>query len=109
MLTTLKTVVFTVMATIALTAITCFTLFGLVYLVSPAPRRVVLWQKFKDVTHKIGLFNTWVILSIFYWLVMLPYAVLLMPFMDPMRTKKTYGWLKRSTRDLTLEDAGRQF
>ncbi len=108
MLATLKTIVLAVMATIAVTAITCFALFGLVYLVSPAPRRKILWQKFKDVTHKIGLFNTWVILSVFYWTVLLVYALFLIPFMDPMRIKKPYGWIQRSTRDLTLEDASRQ-
>ena len=76
---------------------------------APQPFHRRLWEAWKHVARKIGLFQTWLILSVFYWIVIAPYAIVMAPFTDPLRIKKSYGWLKRETRDLTLKDASRQF
>lgn len=99
----------TIFLTIAGTVLSILILFGLVYLVSPPDRRKVLWAGYLRVTHKIGVFNSKVILSIFYWLVIAPYAIFMTPFMDPMRVRGRHTWIKRATRDLSRSDAEKQF
>jgi hypothetical protein len=98
-----------VMKIIGGTAITIFTIFGIVYFFSSPDRRKTLWAKFKSVTHQIGVFNSRVILSFFYWTVFAVYSIVANPFMDSMRIKKKGTWIARRTTDLTLEDSRRQF
>lgn len=67
------------------------------------------WKAWLKVGHTIGSFNSRLILTIFYWLIIMPYALIMKFTHDSMRTKGTHGWLARETKDLTLKDASRQF
>lgn len=58
--------------------------------------------------HKIGMFNSRVILTVFYIFPLSLWAIPMTLFGDNLRTKKKYTWTKRTTRDLSLEDARRQ-
>lgn len=67
-----------------------------------------LWKAWIIVGHKIGTFNSRVILTLFYVLIMIPYSLVMFPFADLMRMKSRQTWIKRETRDKTLADAVRQ-
>lgn len=72
------------------------------------PFRKRLWKAWLIVSHKIGVFNSRVILTLFYFLIIMPYSILMMPFVDFMRIKSKQTWIKRQTYDLTIDDAKRQ-
>lgn len=67
-----------------------------------------LWKSWLAVGHRIGTFNSRVILTVFYFLVIMPYAVAMRLFGDPLHLKHK-GWHSRTTKDLTLKDVSRQF
>ena len=72
-----------------------------------------LWEWWKRVARKIGDFNARVILTIFYCLLLMPFALMLKLFTDPLRIKpKTEKrWLAREEEKEgdPLEKAARQF
>ncbi len=68
-----------------------------------------LWKAWVIVGHKIGVFNSRVILTLFYFLIITPYAWVMAFTSDPLKIKGRQTWVKRTTRDLTLDDARRQF
>ena len=74
------------------------------------PRR--LWQGWKRVARKIGDFNARVILTIFYFILLMPFALLVRLFTDPLEIKKKAhkGWHPREQKDdiPLLERAERQ-
>lgn len=75
-----------------------------------APRR--LWEWWKRVARKIGDFNARVILTIFYCVLLMPFALMVKLFTDPLRikSKTEKRWLHREAEkegDL-LEKAARQ-
>ena len=76
-----------------------------------APRR--LWEWWKRVARKIGDFNARVILTLFYCILMTPFAIMLKLFTDPLRIKaKTEKrWLQREPEKEgdPLEKAAKQF
>ena len=71
-----------------------------------------LWEWWKRVARKIGDFNARVILTLFYFLLLMPFALLLKLFTDPLEIKKNAhkGWhIKKEKEDMTpLERAERQ-
>lgn len=75
------------------------------------PRR--LWEWWKRVARKIGDFNARVILTLFYCILMTPFAIILKLFTDPLRIKaKTEKrWLHREAEKEgdPLEKASKQF
>lgn len=75
------------------------------------PRR--LWEWWKRVARKIGDFNARVILTLFYCILMTPFALILKLFTDPLRIKPktTKKWLEREADndEDPLERASRQF
>lgn len=101
-------ILFLIFKGIAAVAITGLAIFGLVYLVSPAERRQKLWTGFQKFGRVIGTFNARVILTLFYALFIAPYALLMKPFIDPLRIRSRQTWLLRATTDLTLDDARKQ-
>lgn len=76
-----------------------------------APRR--LWEWWKRVARKIGDFNARVILTLFYCILMMPFAIMVRLFTDPLRIKaKTEKrWLQREPEKEgdPLENAAKQF
>lgn len=73
-----------------------------------------IWNGWKKVARKIGDFNARVILTVFYIVVLSPFALMLKIFTDPLNIKKgsdKKGWrLREDKDDLTpMERSQRQF
>ena len=71
----------------------------------------VLWGGWKAVATRIGHFQTRVILSLFYYVLMLPVAVGMRLFRDPLQLNRETAGTRWTTRDhvtLSLKEATRQ-
>jgi len=77
----------------------------------PVHKRI--WEWWKPVAHKIGNFQARVILTVFYFTIFVPFAILVKLFTDPLRIKpKTKkGWIERKDEqvDDLLARARKQF
>lgn len=75
------------------------------------PRRI--WEGWKRIARKIGDFNARVILTVFYLVLLMPFAILVKLFTDPLEIKKNArtGWHPREERPgvSPMERAVRQF
>lgn len=72
----------------------------------------VLWEKWKVVARRIGDFQARVLLSIFYFTVLAPFALGVKMFSDPLRLRATggSGWTERPLpTDDAVTQASRQF
>jgi len=71
-----------------------------------------LWEGWKRIAQKIGDFNARVILTLFYFILLCPFAIALKLFTDPLEIKKKehIGWhTKEDNTELSaLEKATRQ-
>lgn len=69
-----------------------------------------LWEGWKAVARRIGEFQSRVLLTILYLILIGPVAVLLRPFSDPLRRRARAGsyWLPRSGALTSLDQARRQ-
>lgn len=71
-----------------------------------------IWATWKRVGQFIGDLIARVVLSLFYFTLFVPFAVVIRLFGDPLdvrvRTNPPW-WLERTTRNLALDDARRQF
>jgi len=71
-----------------------------------------LWEGWKKIARKIGDFNARVILTVFYFILLCPFALMLKLFTDPLEIKKKghVGWHnKEEDGEITpLEKATRQ-
>ena len=71
-----------------------------------------LWEGWKRIARKIGDFNARVILTLFYFLLLCPFALILKIFTDPLelKQKEHIGWHERQEDlDITpLERATKQ-
>ena len=72
-----------------------------------------IWEGWKKIARKIGDFNARVILSVFYLVLLMPFAVLVKLFTDPLEIKKSAGKGWHLTEDKPgvspMEKAARQF
>jgi hypothetical protein len=69
-----------------------------------------LWQGWQKVAKKIGDFQARLILSLFYFLIVLPIGLIARMFSDPLALKKTAAhWHAKPSSPARLEDARRQF
>ena len=60
-----------------------------------------MWEGWKRVAKKIGDFNARLILSLFYFIILGPFSVLVR-ISDPLRLRKnSHGWTKRPVSDET--------
>ncbi len=69
------------------------------------------WRLWKKIGQVIGDFIARLVLSLFYFTILVPFALGVRLFSDPLDVKEHSNkswWLKRRTRDLLLEDARRQ-
>ena len=71
------------------------------------------WEGWKKIARKIGDFNARVILTIFYLILLMPFALLIKLFTDPLEIKKKAykGWHQKEEKEdiPPLERAERQF
>lgn len=70
------------------------------------------WQRWRALSARVADVQARVILTIFYFTIAAPFGVLRTYFADPLAIrpgKRPRTWHERRTRDLTLDDARRQF
>lgn len=70
-----------------------------------------LWRGWKRFGHFMGDVVARVVLTLFYFTIMLPFSLIVTLFSDPldMKRRKAPAWLTRTTGDRNLEEARRQF
>ena len=74
-----------------------------------------IWKRFvawwMPIAEKIGNFMNRVILSIFYFVVVLPFGLGVSIFLDPLglRSKRRTAWTKCAPESNTIEESRRQF
>lgn len=67
-------------------------------------------ERWKVIAHKIGEFQSRLILSVFYFVVFAPFALGLKIFSDPLQLRAFHGWTARSEEDApAAESSRRQF
>lgn len=69
----------------------------------------IIWEKWKRVGQVIGDLIGRVVLTIFYFTLMLPFGIGVRLLGDPLaiKTGMEPGWISRKTRDQKLDDARR--
>jgi hypothetical protein len=69
------------------------------------------WKAWKAFGHFMGNMVARVVLSLFYFTIFVPFAVVARLFTDPLGLKNSHEnfWLARSTADQTLNEVARQF
>jgi len=86
----------------------------------PAPEKIAseilpksnLWQRWKNFSHRMGGFQSRLLLSLFYFILVTPFALIIKLFSDPLRLKEKPAdsfWLPRPDSKTDLEDSRRQF
>ena len=68
-----------------------------------------LWQGWKRVGRKIGDFQARVLLTLFYFVILAPFAVVVRFTADPLGLKRSGGWHPVVNTGAPLERARRQF
>jgi hypothetical protein len=69
-----------------------------------------LWARWKRVAKRIGDVQARILLTIFYFLVLAPFALVVRWGMDPLAIKTAAGWrAKEGSSGTPLERASRQF
>ncbi len=75
-------------------------------------RLIQLWHHWKEISECIGDFQARLLLTIFYFTVLVPAGIVSGLAGDPLKIHsqpKTSGWISRRTPDLTLRQERRQF
>ena len=68
-----------------------------------------IWQSWKRAAHAIGTFQARVLLTLFYATLVLPFAIFVRLFSDPLRIKRRpTEWLEHTGETQDLEWARRQ-
>jgi hypothetical protein len=69
------------------------------------------WKRWKVIAHKIGNFQSRILLSIFYFLILVPFGVGVKLFSDPLHLKlqNCTHWISKGTSETHWENARRQF
>lgn len=70
-----------------------------------------LWEKWKKFSAKMGDFQGRLMLMWFYFILILPFGVLVRLLSDPLKQKQSLGtsWLERSTVESELDNLRKQF
>jgi hypothetical protein len=55
-----------------------------------------LWQWWKRTARKLGDAQARLVLSVFYFLIMAPFALVIRFCSDPLRIRHANGWIRRS-------------
>ena len=75
-------------------------------MISSAIRR--LWTRWRRVAHALGVIQTWVGLTLIYWLLVVPLGGVVRMCMDPLGLRGRGGWRDREARPGPSETARRQ-
>jgi len=69
------------------------------------------WESWKAFGHFLGNLVARVVLSLFYFTVLVPFGLGVRLLSDPLqiKTRPSSLWRPRSTADQTLDEVGRQF
>jgi hypothetical protein len=69
------------------------------------------WEQWKIIAHKIGVFQSKVILNIFYFLIIFPFGLGVRLFSDPLRLRRQNGsnWISKIAEHSIGERARRQY
>jgi hypothetical protein len=69
------------------------------------------WERWKLIAHKIGNFQSRVLLNAFYFLILMPFGLGVTLFSDPLRLKlqSRSHWSEKITDATPREHARRQF
>jgi len=72
-------------------------------------RRV--WKQWKIIAHKVGNFQSRILLNIFYFIILMPFGLGVRLFSDHLCLKLQSGthWVNKVTNETTMENARRQF
>ena len=71
-----------------------------------------IWQAWKRFGQLMGDLLARLVLTVFYFTILLPFGLIVTLFSDPLHLRRVAGqplWSARSTGDQTLDDARRQF
>jgi hypothetical protein len=75
----------------------------------PASLRTKLWEGWKKFGHAVGNFQARLLLTLIYYVLVLPFGLMVRLFSDSMHTKKRPGkWFDHPAIPNTLEEARRQ-
>ena len=69
------------------------------------------WDNWKKIAHKLGVFQSRIILSIFYFTLLLPFGLIFSLFKDELQIKKKRQstWLTKIQKEDTIEDMRKQY
>jgi len=70
------------------------------------------WQTWKTRAHDVGQFQSRLLLTVFYFTVFVPFAVLTRLLGDPLRLRRNMrdtDWCEWTARDSSIDAARRQF
>lgn len=70
-----------------------------------------LWQSWLTLAHQIGNFQSRILLTAFYFIIVLPFGLAVTLFSDPLRRKSrpaNSSWLERQTHDANVAAAQKQ-
>lgn len=68
-----------------------------------------IWDLWKKFALKFGEFMSGVFLTLFYFLIVTPHAILMKCFSDPLQLKSQPSWKPRKPESKTLEEYKHQF
>jgi hypothetical protein len=74
-----------------------------------------LWSHWLVLARKIGQFQSRIILTLFYFVLVTPFALITRLFTDPLHIRRRSldgaqsGWVERKTRDVDLAASQKQF
>jgi hypothetical protein len=69
------------------------------------------WARWKIIAHHIGVFQSRVILTLFYFILLLPIGLVFSLFKDALEIKKSYptAWKIKDKQSATMEEMKEQF
>jgi hypothetical protein len=70
----------------------------------------ILWQRWLSLAHRIGEFQARLLLTLFYFVIVSPFALWVRIMRDPLALRRSGGprWLARPSRPTTLEEVTKQ-
>lgn len=73
-----------------------------------------LWNRWLVLAQKIGKFQSRIVLTVVYFVIVLPFGLGVRLFADPLRIRRSYSqqqsnWSARQTSEVDLDASNRQF
>jgi hypothetical protein len=56
----------------------------------------LIWSAWKGIAHKVANFQARLVLNLFYFVIVAPFALRVKIFSDPLQFSTSKGWLSRS-------------